>query len=219
MKQFANKHGWWLAIIVAVISASGGWIAPYFKYKATIAEQKTALMMAEAELHSEARGLDFADYMQEWGETEKMIQRLFDETNIDRFLLLRAWNGTLSPRWATATMQLRKSGQQAYSYVHVDLDSDYQGRMQEIMRRNYAVWDVEDMPDSLIKSIYQNEGVTAAMWALIDTKKDSAGRAVHTYISFATRSGQIDDRAATRAALIVGRLRGMSRNFYGGVNE
>lgn len=175
---------------------------------------KLKLKQAEQEVGLQRAALDFAGFMEEWHETTHDIEKLFAETNIDRFLMLRAWNGSLDPRWTTAVLQMRQGPQEMVSYVHYELDVDYVSRLKEISIRNTMIFNVADLPDCDIKRIYEAEGVECAFWAHIDTRQKDADSAAITYCSFASHDGTIDETTALRCKLIAGRLKGVSGGFY-----
>jgi hypothetical protein len=209
--DFFSTHG---QVIAAIIGAIGVVIAAIIGY---MSQRRTRrkLQQAESEVTLQRAAMDFAQFMEEWHETTHEIERLFKETNIDRFLILRAWNGSLDPRWTTAVFQMREGDQEVVSYVHYELDVDYVSRLREISLRNTMQFNVCDLPsDSDIKHIYENEGVTAAIWSHIDTRKVGKDSSAITYCSFATHDGTIDEATAFRCKLIAGRLKGVSGGFY-----
>ena len=131
------------------------------------------------------------------------------ETVLDRFLILRAWNGVIDPRFTTAVLQIRQGSQSPVSYVHVELDDDYVDRLMRIKARGHEYFVVDKESDSLIKRIYQFEGVKAALWVYLESKEHD-GSVRMSYCSFATH----DDRGfteceITRMVLLFGQLKGV----------
>lgn len=202
-------------IIAAAIGSAGVVGAALVSYLAN-RKNKMKLEQMKNEMDLSRVAMDFAAFLEDWHDTVKEIEKLFEETNIDRFMILRAWNGFMSPKWTTAVYQIRKVSEknQPVSYVHFELDPDYSQRLVDITRQRYKLYHTDDMPKSAIKSVYENEEVTSAFWAHLDTKKISANSSAITYCSFATHKGTIDEKTATRCKIIAGRLKGVAGEFY-----
>lgn len=201
-------------VVVAFVGLCGILITAWVGHRQFLKEYHKRTM-AEREMKFQRVALDFADFMQEWDETAAQIKDLMQNTNIDRFLLLRAWNGYLNPMWTTAVFQIRQEGQHMVSYQHFELDKDYVSRLQRIASNRVNVWRTDEMSDDCaIKAVYIAEGVSSSMWCHIDHKKlGGTESATHTYCSFATHKGDIDDVTATKCALIACRLKGVSEIF------
>ena len=111
-------------VVVATISAiSVIAVALIQRHKIRLEKHKTHQAVCEMKFQQSA--LDFSMFIQQWEGTYEDINNLFNETNVDRFLILRAWNGLLDPKWTTAICQIRKSDQPPRSYIHYELDSHY----------------------------------------------------------------------------------------------
>lgn len=201
-------------IVVAIFGFVGVCVTAYFGYLQAV-NSREALAQAEREMSFQSASLDFSTFLAEWGDTMKEIEKLMDETNIDRFLILRAWNGFLEPRWTTAVLQIRKGDQDLVSYVHFELDTDYVDRLREINRENRLVFDVADLPDDAsIKKVYELEGITCAAWyQLLNQKLEGTESQAVTYCSFATHEGTIEETTITRCSIIAGRLKGVAHSF------
>lgn len=203
----------WKDVMVAGLASLGTLATAYFGYMgARAAVQKRR---AEREIRIQSRALDFTEFLHEWSEVHAQITALMDETAIDRFLLLRAWNGLLAPKWTTAVMQIHQGAHTPMTYVHYELDADYVGRLGRIKHQGHEVIVTDDLPDCGIKAVYRNEGVTEAAWFHINSRRltsDPLSQAV-TYCSFGVHNGVIDENTLTRCHLIVGRLKGMVMDF------
>lgn len=177
-------------------------------------ERKKATQ-AVAEMKSMAEGLSFADFLQDWQGVAAELGQLISGTEIDRILILRAWNGSLDPRWTTAVYQMREVGYEPVQYIHTSLDSDYVHRLRDAIQSGNVYFVVSDLNDSLIKSIYEAEGVTASYWAHIQTEKAAKdGTVSMAYMSFSTQSNDgIDPVTQTKCLLIADRLRGLANSF------
>ena len=205
-------------VIVALVGLLGVVVTAWIGYESS-KRHKIKAEQAEGEMEFQAAAMDFGAFMEEWDGTVKEIKRLFNETNIDRFIIFRAWNGSLVPRWTTAVFQLRESDQQVVSYVHFELDTDYVARLNEISVRKTMCFAVADLPPSAIRSVYEAEGITASFWAHLDTRNRGKHSKAVTYCSFSTHEGVIDETTATRCGIIAGRLKGVAGTFYSTPHE
>jgi len=180
-----------------------------------IAVERHKLMQAEQEIRFQRSALSFPEFVEEWDEIGRELIGLINETEIDRFMILRAWNGYLEPRWTTAVYQLRSAGQAPVAYVHFELDEDYIHRVKQIAKGGPISMVTAELPDSEIKKVYIAEGVTASMWAHLDTFETTDGRSrAVAYCSFATHlDSLLTDKTMTRCRVLVGRLKGLARSF------
>ena len=203
-------------IAVALITTLGGMVVGLIGlYKARQTTHR--LGQAENELKLQQRALDFGAFMEEFAGTHENILHLLENTNLDRFLMLRAWNGKLAPRWTTAVFQMRLGEQEPISYVHFELDVDYVSRLKEVSIRNVIAFDVASLPDCSIKSVYEAEGVKHAIWCHIMSEEIAGSETVaHTYCSFATHDDEpIAQTTITRCSILAGRLKGIAHSFKG----
>jgi hypothetical protein len=201
-------------IIVALIGLIGVLSAAILgaKYRSG----KGQLNQAQRELDFQHVALGFSEFVAEWAEVSADVKRLMDTTIIDRFIIFRAWNGSQSPRWTTAIYQQRADNQDVVTYIHVDLDEDYQERIRRMVAHKGLHFVVREIPDSIIKSVYMSEGVTSSYWAHLHSfdLEDSTSRAV-VYCSFATHSHkELDDSTMTKCLLIASRLRGIVQDMH-----
>lgn len=202
-------------IAVAVIGLIGICITAWVGRQKQI-KQKVRADQAESEMRFQRAALDFGGFMAEWGETHSEIEKLLKETEIDRFLILRAWNGHLNPKWTTAVFQMRIGDQEPISYVHFELDADYVSKLKDISINNTIHFSTSGIPDSAIKRVYEAEGVKYAVWCHISTDKTPSGAAVHTYCSFATKDNpSVAQSTITRCSILAGRLKGVAMAFQG----
>lgn len=203
-------------IIIAGITALGAIAAAAVTGFMRIRELKLRLEQANHEITFQRDALDVTAFIGDWDGLMAELRALMADTNIDRFLILRAWNGHLEPRWTSAIFQLHKQDKQILSYIHVELDKDYIDRLRQITTAGPVVFTTETASESsLIRGIYETEGVQEAMWAHVESLSVSGAttKAV-TYCSFATsKPGGLDAIARTRANLVVGRLKGLAHNF------
>ncbi|MDX1496951.1 MAG: hypothetical protein R3352_05300 [Salinisphaeraceae bacterium] len=202
--------------VISALIGFAGVVVTALLARAKVKSSTRKLKQAESELTLQQQALDFGAFVEEWGETYQEIDRLMDSTTIDRFLILRAWNGHLSPRWTTAVFQMRKGMQMPVSYVHFELDTDYVSRLKEISVRNVIAFNVDEIPeDSAIRAVYEAEKVTAAVWVHIMSEEvPGTDTVAHTYASFATRAPEkINKDTVTKCSVVAGRLRGIASTF------
>lgn len=200
---------------IAAAALVGALAAIFTKRKKDTAEKE--LNRAHNELSHRAEAISFERFMHEWADIQREVVQLFEETNIDRFIMLRAWNGATSPKWTTAFLQLRAGVQQPYSYINVELDDDYIDRLKRAINQQHLVFRTADIvAPSLVKQIYDAEGVKSSAWFHIANYDFDEGesRAI-MYCSFATHSDEeIDSRTLTRARMIVFRLKALANEDH-----
>jgi hypothetical protein len=180
-----------------------------------VAIERQKLMQAEQEIRFQRAALNFPEFVEEWGEIGRELVSLIEETEVDRFMILRAWNGYLEPRWTTAVYQLRAAEQAPIAYVHFELDQDYVHRVKQMATGGPIHMVTAELPESEIKRVYQAEGVTASMWAHLDTFETSDGKArAVAYCSFATHLDTLlTEKTMTRCRIMVGRMKGLATSF------
>jgi hypothetical protein len=204
------------AITVAAIAAIGTIAAAATQGFLRIRELGLRLRQAENEIRFQRDALDITAFIGDWDGVMSEIKSLMQDTGIERFLILRAWNGYLEPRWTSAIFQLHREDTQMMSYIHVELDHDYVDRLRSITTAGPVIFTTADISErSLIRGIYETEGIQEAMWCHIESLSvpGTSTKAV-TYCSFGARTlGAFDVRAITRANLVVGRLKGIAGNF------
>lgn len=200
-------------IIIALIGAASLIVVALIsKKKNTVLGHKLEQASNEIGLRREA--LSFSRFTSDWNETQKDLTRLMTDTNVDRFLILTAWNGSMSPNWTTASFQLRSGNQQYVDYIHAELDDAYREILRNLEISSFLVYKTTDIK-GLIKDYYEAEGVTESAWFFIDstTTQDGKSRAI-TYCSFATHEPDgFKDGDVARCRAVVGRLKQLSDGF------
>ncbi|MGB0732417.1 MAG: hypothetical protein ACPGPF_01585 [Pontibacterium sp.] len=196
-------------IISAITAISSIAIALITKIKSARSKQDAQSYKAEAQRIKR----DFARFVSLWSVVVIDIERLIEETEVDRFLMLEA-RGLPDPKVTNSIYQIRSSGQHVVDYVDVELDEDYISKLKKIIRDNQYYFIVKDESDCLIKRIYDAEGVKTSFWALIAIEETDEDRVI-TYCSFASHSGEISLRTQTKCTLITNRLSGTSRKING----
>ena len=208
-------------IIAALIGFAGIVVTALIGY-VKVSGQRAQTQLAENELRTTQEGLSFAAFLGDWQNTSKEMSALIAETEIDRILILKAWNGKLNPRWTTSTFQLRAGGQEPRQYIHFELDADYVGKLKHMIANNSLSFTVADIPESFIRSVYEAEGVKSSYWSHIESRKrDNAGTSI-SYASFSSHTADaISPETQTRCMILTGRLKGLAANFHAeqGISE
>lgn len=200
-------------VIVSIVSSIGGIIIAavtgWFLHLSKMRELNLTKTAMENELKLQCDSLGFDGFLSEWNQIHLELAALIEKTEIDRFLLFRAWNGEMTPRWTTSLFQFRDGGQRPISYVHFELDDDYVDRLRAVVKENYTLLDTDELGDTAIGGVYRAEGVKQSLWAHIaSTKQKDTNSAAICYCSFATHSDQpISTDTRFRCNLIVNRFK------------
>lgn len=198
-------------VLIALIGLAGVLITGIFGYLRVIREKKF-VELAKRELTYRSDSLGFHEVCTEWNDIHHELDDLLKTTNVDRFMLFRAWNGDLTPKWTTNIFQFRQGNQTPVSYVNFELDEDYVDRLRQTITRGTTRLKVKDLPSCAIRDVYEAEGVSDSVWFHVDSTvlENSKSKAI-TYCSFATHSEELLSTVEiTRCRLIVNRLKGMS---------
>ena len=168
----------------------------------------------QRELKMQSAAMDFSAFLSEWDGVHNDLKNLMDNTGIDRFIILRAWNGNLAPKWTTAVFQMRQGKQEPISYVHVDLDADYVTRLQTAIQRGSMVFSIAESDPCLIKDLYLAEGVKSSAWYHLESLDvDRVSKAL-VYCSFSSSSLEtLPPETVAHCQRIAFRLKGIAAIF------
>lgn len=205
-----------LEVIVASITATGlvlaAGIAGYYRVRVL----RLKLSQAENEVHFQREALDITAFVKDWDGFVLELKELMATSNIDRFSMLRAWNGYLEPRWTSAVFQIQADDKKMLSFIHVELDSHYIEQLRNVSMSGVLQFKTKDAPaGALLRGLGETEGVSEILWAHIETLTipGTETKAI-TYCSFGTHDpAGIDPQGAARARIIIGQLKGMAHNF------
>jgi hypothetical protein len=183
---------------------------------AELAQRDKELELAKRELTFQAEALSFGAFLEDWAGTSEAMEHLLDNTPVDRILIFKAWNGSLTPKWTTAVYQMREMGQEPVQYIHTELDRDYVDRMRQMISNGCVAFSVATVKDSLIKEVYDAEGVRSTCWAHIETRQVPRTDAMAiSYISFSSCTvDELDASTITKCRILAGRLKGLANNFH-----
>lgn len=88
------------------------------------------------------------------------VDEIFDNTRVDRFLILFAVNGKTSFNYATVCYEKTKKNSISrgaiYRYVRIEVDKNYKVMLQETEQNGMLLLEVNKMPECLLKDIYKS---------------------------------------------------------------
>lgn len=173
---------------------------------------------AQNEIRLQAQMLSFSAFLDDWQNTSKELLRIIRETEIDRILIFKAWNGAMSPKWTTAVYQMREEGQTPVQYQHFELDDDYVDRLRRMARHRHIWFTVSEIDDSFIKAVYDAEGVKSSAWYHIESRELPGTDSVSvSYVSFSSTTHDVlSENTLTQLMIVTGRLKGLAANFHEG---
>lgn len=92
------------------------------------------------------------------------VNRIFDKTKAERFLILVAKNGKEEFRIVSVVFEAHKKAEFRINaiarYRNVHIDNEYRNMLKEAERYGVVQLETSKMPDSLLKDFYEMEGVT-----------------------------------------------------------
>ena len=179
----------------------GLWYAQYNKHKLKLQKLKD-------EQCFEKQSINTLVNLQEWDTLNAKVQTFCAESGINRFLVLVCVNGLSDPKEVTAIYQYRVDTKDFRSYVNLPLDADYVARINQLKAHGSADITVSELPPSLIRDIYESEGVTHAYWYMIDTMESAVtDQVAYKYCSFATHGEAVSEETLQKISNIVGELK------------
>ena len=176
-------------IITGTLSAIGILIPAYLLHKREVSKYKQE--MNEHKLRGDV--LDRILDLTLLTTIKDAVHDLFDITKADRFLILIAINGKVEFRTVSVIFeQHKKSTSSAIaSYKSLRVDGDYVQMLKEAEK--YDVVDIETnkLKESLLKTIYQEEGIIFSMIKHMTRVKLDNNNDCLIYCSIATHSEEI----------------------------
>lgn len=202
-------------VIASAIGAVGVVTAAIVGWLASARKTKRANKSLKYELKLQSRIFDFSTFVHEWDSILKDVEELMEKTEIDRFLILRAWNGYNTPEYTSAVIQIRQGNQEPISYVHFQLDRDYIEKLKLIVDHGFATFVVDQMPQSFIRAVYETENIKSSLWAYLARLRIDEDHQAITYCSFSSKTAdELDPATITRCRILVGRLKGAAQAFH-----
>lgn len=160
-------------------------------------ERKTSLLLKEENLSLKEEVKDFSEPLmmdlEMFNSIKNAVQRIFDATKADRFLILTAYNGKTYLKFATAVYEQHKHNDKIQlsigavgKYIRFEFDDVYRNMLKTIENKGYTTLDVEFMPEGDLKSLYQGENVNHSLIYFLDRIPIDGERDRLFYCSIAT---------------------------------
>lgn len=149
-----------IALISSAATVIVSVVAGYFALRTKKAEQKTKVIIKEKEkLKTELSCINILFQHDFIALLNRQVSNLFRETKAERFLLLFAVNGKTDFNFVSVCyekMKNEKSAGAVYRYVRLGIDDHYRQVLKAVEREAAIYLNVKEMPDSLLKSIYES---------------------------------------------------------------
>ena len=188
-----------IEIAVAFVTGMFGFLAAW------VPKSKKARLQ-EQQLEHRADSLALKIDLSKWSSINQEIRSLMDDSCIDSFFVLNAFNGFQDPKWATAVYQVQKDNNMVVSYVDFSIDSHYVDVLKKIRTNGVEVIHAEDLPESLIRALYHTDGVLASAWFHLTDKQLPNGGVALTYCTFSSRTCTEVD-AMERCTIIANKIK------------
>lgn len=151
--------------------------------------------------------------LSKWSSINQEIRKLMNETCIDRFFILNAFNGYHDPRWTTAVYQVQKEDANIVGYTHFGIDDHYVSLLKLVRSQKHIEIPVSELPESIIRSVYHTEGVLSSQWYYLKDKELPSGAVGMTYASFSSRTcDALSDAELERCQIIIQKILGAIDN-------
>lgn len=184
-------------IVIALIGLAGVCVTAYFGYLAKI--------KGSIEKSFNKINWSYSRFLRYWPEILGDVKTIMDVSEVDRFYVLRACNGVMTPKTTTSIYQMHQHKVKPIDYIQFALDDHYR----ELLRTCHVApvyLDVEQMPDSFLKTVYESEGVVSSMIVHLHSQDLGNGRFAHTYCSFASHSGQLSAQTRMKCKIVTDRI-------------
>jgi hypothetical protein len=200
------------AICVALIGATSAVIVALAGKKKELkqVESEKKSLLDELDRQSDALG-GFGALRLEFSRIEAEFVELCEVSEIDRIIVLCAWNGATDAKYSTAVWQFRQGYSTSTNYLRVALDGDYSSRLASC---KYAPQHflTKDLPAGcLIREIYESEGITESVWIFLDRQFKPDGTALNTFMSFSAKRGPITPKTLTLCKLLADQVKALCR--------
>lgn len=186
-------------ILIALISASAILIPGYLTYRVQMRSLKESLRKKSAkvrELNIKQKVVERILDLILISDLNNSVDEVFSETKADRFIIAIAMNGKLDFNTISVVYQQFQGQDEASAGYRVDairryknlkIDSHYHDLLKTTEREGVLEVDTVDMPeDSLLKVIYQTEGVRHVMFQHLLRKKMDRDNDLLVFATLAT---------------------------------
>lgn len=198
--------------LIACVTTLGAVIVAYIQSKKAkdkdkkLKEKEKEVETAQIEVIATRKS--FEAFVRTWSGVVFQINRLINDTEIDRFLILHATNGKTPLKKTTAIYQIREAGQQVFSYQDIELDDHYRNMLRHIEKHGHYYFVVDNEPDCLLKRIYVLERVKSSYLKLIEIVENEHVKIIN-YASYASHiSGEITLNTRTLCDMTNSKLSG-----------
>ncbi len=165
---------WLPEVLIALIGAVGGVLAatlPAWLSKIRAKQQPSSVVGSVLTLE-----------LRKFTELRDSVDAMFKRTKADRFLVLFAFNGKDYMKFASAIYEQHKNTASAHlsvgavsKYVHIDIDEEYRKMLKRAETEGLVTYSVSKMQPSLLKDIYEAEGVQHMKIAHLKRVEDFGG--------------------------------------------
>ena len=162
-------------VITALIAGLTTLVVSVIGYKQTLKTKKLELELKGKDLIIKESNKNFAAFtmlmdFELISIIQERIDYIFQQTKIDRFLILIAVNGTVDPKVVSVIFEQHKDVEgnsikvnAITRYRHLYVDIPYRTMLKNAEVAEGVYMEVHSMPDSYLKEIYTNEKVTSSL--------------------------------------------------------
>jgi len=202
--------------IVTVVTSLGTAIISRKYYRAEVLVVKGEIEGIEEEVVVLKNELSFRDEalsfpLEPWQfmQLEMLLDRVMQKGSgeIDRFFVLKAFNGVDEPKWTTAILSIVDGKYVKYDYVRFPLDDHYKDLLKRIRAGENVLLDVDQMVRSALKTVYQSEEIVSSLIShVIDILLSDQRTVSITYASFASHNYVLSETVQMQCTLIANTL-------------
>lgn len=198
-----------VALAGIVITTFGAVTVARMKKRQAVIEKENRQYKTEIRYRSDVLSLKME--AADWNRLQNAVQRLLERTPIDRFLILNAYNGENDPKWTTTIHKIVSGQFRVVDYFNFEIDGHYVDVLHKVRSGEEVLLDAAHLGDSILKRVYQSEGVKQSLWFMIREKRMSDSKTVSiSYCSFSTHG---DEKIDADTILDCRRIVGMLRKF------
>jgi hypothetical protein len=155
-------------VIISVVSVFGGAAIKFYFDAKTIKKKYDFEKLENITLKDEIqdKSLSIQMELQMLNDIKEIVESVLYKTNADRFLILSATNGRTNLRFATAIYEQHKNTSSVVlsigatgKYVKFEFDSEYKKMLKDCELNSCVELDVEKMPPSDLRYIYESEKI------------------------------------------------------------
>lgn len=202
-------------IAVALIAASTTWGVylhgrqKTLKAREDAVQEKDLRLRMQEEMAARRAALSYSQLAEHWEVMRQRIKETMGRSNIDRFMLFRAFNGKYDPQSTTAVIQLRADDSMMDCYIDYPIDDNYRDNLEFIRKNKKRRLRLSDFPlESEMHRVYAREGVEDSIWLYLCDYELPNGCWAIEYISVATHeAGGLTEDDLVLAEMFVGSMR------------